>query len=88
MRHRRPSSFSRSKGEQNDLPSGNGMESATDVEGMGLAEAIRELAIVTDELAKLDALVADDPRCKPGLSGKQNWLKARKVALQARIQRG
>jgi len=93
MSHRGPSSFSRSKGEQKDLPFGNGMASGgqgkvTDVEEMGLAEALRELAIVTDELAKIDALVVDDPRCKSGLSGKQDWLKARKVALQARVQRG
>ena len=93
MSHRRPSSSSRSRGGQDGVPAGNGMESvdqekAKDAEEMGLAEAIRELATVTDELFKLDALVVSDPRCKPGVSDKRDWLKARKSALQARVQRG
>ena len=78
---------------RDDLPPEDGKRSvaqevAADVEEMGLAEAIRELAAVTAELVRLDAMIGDFPQSKPGLSGKRVWLKGRKIALQTRVQRG
>jgi len=53
-----------------------------------LAEAILELAIVTSELLSLGGEDLEWIPQEPNTWSQRHWLQARKIALQARVQRG